>query len=130
MFSVLTEKRPIHCIDGENLEDQHSGNDMVHLADTSGSSSTRDTDLSNLSEKVEKVTKPQKKIPWTEAERAAVHRHLGQFILLGKLPGKSEIEMCQKQCPCLCNRKWTNIKDYVRNTILSAARRRKKYSKT
>ncbi|XP_071853449.1 uncharacterized protein [Apostichopus japonicus] len=68
----------------------------------------------------------QKKTPWTTQEQAAVHRHLGQYIAASKLPGKSAIVNCMSLEPCLRNRRWTNVKDYIRNKICSIARKGQK----
>ncbi|XP_033111368.1 uncharacterized protein LOC117112369 [Anneissia japonica] len=63
-----------------------------------------------------------KKTPWTTQEKAAVHRHLGKYITVSKLPGKSEIEKCKSLEPCLHKRRWSN-KDYIRNKITANARK-------
>lgn len=70
--------------------------------------------------------KRQKKTPWTNQEQAAVLRHLGQYIAALKVPGKAAIENCKSLEPCLRNRRWNNIKDYIRNKICSNARKGKK----
>ncbi|XP_033125442.1 uncharacterized protein LOC117123571 isoform X2 [Anneissia japonica] len=54
---------------------------------------------------------------WSNAERVAVMKHLKKNILMGRIPGKAEIEKCQKKEKCLQTRSWRNIKDYCRNKI-------------
>ena len=50
-------------------------------------------------------------------EKAAIDRHFAKNILLGKLPGKKEIEKCLKLEKILQIRTWTNIKDQIRNQM-------------
>lgn len=57
------------------------------------------------------------KRPWSGEERDAVFKHLGKFILLKKLPGKSDISKCIEAEPALCHRNWRNIKDHCRNSM-------------
>lgn len=64
-----------------------------------------------------------KKVPWTDEERAAVMRHLGNYIIMQKLPGKEAIQAVIIKENCLKNRTWKNIKDFVRNRITSKARK-------
>ena len=61
-------------------------------------------------------TKPVKKRVWTVEEKAAVHRHLAKYFKEGTLPGKKAILSCMKAEPVLSQRKWQNIKDFIRNT--------------
>ncbi|XP_071854468.1 uncharacterized protein [Apostichopus japonicus] len=64
-----------------------------------------------------------KKVPWSEEEQAAVKRHLGNFIAMQKLPGKEAIQATLKKERCLQKRNWRNVKDFVRNSITSRARK-------
>jgi hypothetical protein len=58
------------------------------------------------------------KRPWTVDEKAAIKKHFAKNILLGKLPGKRDIENCLKIEKALRNRNWTNVKDHIRNQII------------
>lgn len=69
------------------------------------------------------TSKQTKKAPWTQKEKAAVTRHLGQYIVISKLPGKTEIVKCKSNERCLSQRSWQNIKDFIRNKITANARR-------
>ncbi|PIK34726.1 putative M-phase phosphoprotein 8-like isoform X2, partial [Apostichopus japonicus] len=64
-----------------------------------------------------------KKVPWSEEEQAAVKRHLGNFIAMQKLPGREAIQATLKKERCLQKRNWRNVKDFVRNSITSRARK-------
>ena len=71
---------------------------------------------------VTNFTKSKKKA-WTSSEKAAVKRNLGKFMTVSsKLPGKSEIDKCLHNEPCLKHRSWLNVKDFVRNFKTSNAR--------
>lgn len=61
-------------------------------------------------------SKPLKKKVWTLEEKAAVHRHLARNLKEGTLPGKKAILSCMNAEPVLSQRKWQNIKDFIRNT--------------
>lgn len=55
--------------------------------------------------------------PWGSAEKTAVQNRFKTFLILNKLPGKREIEEAIAEEPALKNRRWTNIKDYLRNQL-------------
>lgn len=57
--------------------------------------------------------------PWSEMEKTAVLRHFRSHIVLAKIPKKEESEKCIKKEPCLSTRTWKNVKDFVRNRIIS-----------
>lgn len=65
------------------------------------------------------VKRKTRKRPWTEGEKTAVSRQLGRYFLLNKLPGRIEVEEAISMEPALKNRRWTNIKDYIRNSLVS-----------
>ena len=57
-------------------------------------------------------------MPWTAAEKTAVIKHLGGFILQKKLPGKNKIlEAIRASHGVLEKRNWRNIKDFCRNKM-------------
>lgn len=62
-----------------------------------------------------------KRRPWSEEEASAVQAAFKKHILLNKLPGKADIETALKTYPCLSGRKWTNVKDFIRNRYGRAA---------
>ncbi|KAL8561405.1 hypothetical protein ACOMHN_037302 [Nucella lapillus] len=55
--------------------------------------------------------------PWGKVEEMAVQNHFKKYLILNKLPGKREIEQAITGEPALRNRRWTNIKDYLRNKL-------------
>jgi hypothetical protein len=55
--------------------------------------------------------------PWTSNERRAVEHHFARFLLNRQVPGKAVIEATQKQETVLASRKWSTIKDFIRNKL-------------
>lgn len=72
-----------------------------------------------------KTTKVNMKRSWCSDEKNAVRRHLDKFIILGKLPGKGDIQRCKDSEPVLNQRNWKNIKDFCRNAIETMRRQGK-----
>ncbi|XP_068185624.1 M-phase phosphoprotein 8 isoform X2 [Antennarius striatus] len=64
-----------------------------------------------------------KRRPWSEKEQAAVKRYLCEFITTMKVPGKKECNACIAAEPDLCGRSWTDVKNYVHNTLQTIRRR-------
>ena len=62
------------------------------------------------------------KNPWSVAERTAVLQFFQDTIRKGIVPGKAPCAKCLLENPVLERRKWTVIKDFVRNTITKAKR--------
>ena len=62
-----------------------------------------------------KVKSAVKRKMWTEQEKAAVDRRLGQYFVSEKLPGKHEIEEARHNEPVLLNRDWVQIKSFIKN---------------
>lgn len=70
------------------------------------------------------VPKPAlKRRPWSEKEQAAVKRYLCEFITTMKVPGKKECNACIAAEPDLGGRSWTDVKNYVHNTLQTIRRR-------
>lgn len=70
------------------------------------------------------VQKPAlKRRPWSEREQAAVKRYLCEFITGMKVPGKKECNACIAAEPDLGGRSWTDVKNYVHNTLQTIRRR-------
>ncbi|XP_075967677.1 M-phase phosphoprotein 8 isoform X1 [Anarhichas minor] len=70
------------------------------------------------------VQKPAlKRRPWNEREQAAVKRYLCEFITGMKVPGKKECNACIAAEPDLGGRSWTDVKNYVHNTLQTMRRR-------
>ncbi|XP_074513951.1 M-phase phosphoprotein 8 isoform X3 [Sebastes fasciatus] len=70
------------------------------------------------------VQKPAlKRRPWSEMEQAAVKRFLSEFITGMKVPGKKECNACIAAEPDLGGRSWTDVKNYVHNTLQTIRRR-------
>lgn len=63
--------------------------------------------------------KPQTRKEWTPAERAAVKKHLANFIATKKVPGKQECEAVLEKEEFLRKngRTWTHVKFFVKNAI-------------
>ena len=58
-----------------------------------------------------------KRRPWSEMERQAVLGHFQKAMLRKVLPGKAEIDNLIETSPCLKERTWKNVKDYIRNNM-------------
>ncbi|XP_034417095.1 M-phase phosphoprotein 8 isoform X2 [Cyclopterus lumpus] len=70
------------------------------------------------------VQKPAlKRRPWNESEQAAVKRYLSEFFTEMKVPGKKECNSCIAAEPDLGGRSWTDVKNYVHNTLQTMRRR-------
>lgn len=63
-----------------------------------------------------------KRRPWSEKEQAAVKRFLSEFITKMKVPGKKECHACLASEPDLCRRSWTDVKNFVHNTLQTLRR--------
>jgi hypothetical protein len=59
---------------------------------------------------------------WQQHEQEAVKKYMLQFIVRGQLPKKDDIEPWLATEPALASRSWKNIKDFVRNSIISNSR--------
>ncbi|XP_029967431.1 M-phase phosphoprotein 8 isoform X1 [Salarias fasciatus] len=64
-----------------------------------------------------------KRRPWSEKEQTAVKRGLSEFITTMKVPGKKECNACIAAEPDLEGRSWTDVKNYVHNTLQTMRRR-------
>ncbi|XP_034430968.1 M-phase phosphoprotein 8 isoform X2 [Hippoglossus hippoglossus] len=64
-----------------------------------------------------------KRRPWSEEEQAAVKRYLSDFITTMKVPGKKQCNACIAAEPDLRGRSWTDVKNYVHNTLQTVRRR-------
>ncbi|KAM8854804.1 M-phase phosphoprotein 8 isoform 2-T2 [Spinachia spinachia] len=70
------------------------------------------------------VQKPAlKRRPWNEREQTAVKHYLSEFITGMKVPGKKECNACIAAEPDLGGRSWTDVKNYVHNTLQTMRRR-------
>ncbi|XP_023806626.1 M-phase phosphoprotein 8 isoform X3 [Oryzias latipes] len=67
--------------------------------------------------------KPLKRRPWSEKEQAAVKHYLSEFISSMKVPGKKECNACIAAEPDLEERSWTDVKNYIHNTLQTLRRR-------
>lgn len=52
-----------------------------------------------------------KRKPWTAAEKAAVKRQMGQFLILRTLPKKHDCDLALQKEESLKNRNWKQVKD-------------------
>ncbi|XP_072253560.1 M-phase phosphoprotein 8 isoform X2 [Leuresthes tenuis] len=64
-----------------------------------------------------------KRRPWSANEQAAVKRYLSEFITRMKVPGKKQCNACIAAEPDLGGRSWTDVKNYVHNTLQTMRRR-------
>ncbi|CAN9497493.1 unnamed protein product [Ophioblennius macclurei] len=64
-----------------------------------------------------------KRRPWSEKEQTAVRRGLSAFISGMKVPGKKECNACIAAEPDLEGRSWTDVKNFVHNTLQTMRRR-------
>ncbi|XP_038158589.1 M-phase phosphoprotein 8 isoform X1 [Cyprinodon tularosa] len=64
-----------------------------------------------------------KRRPWSEMEQIAVKRYLNEFITRMKVPGKKACNACIAAEPDLAGRSWTDVKNYVHNTLQTLRRR-------
>ena len=72
----------------------------------------------------EGVPRKQAKRPWTEEERTVVHRHMGKFLALKRVPGKKECEICiEQESHVLNNRTWKEVKYFVHNEVRKSKKR-------
>ena len=65
---------------------------------------------------IKKTRKMTERKQWTVAEKETVRSHFASYIMEKKLPGKGAIEEFLRQTKY--DRKWTNIKDHIRNVYL------------
>ncbi|XP_031144240.1 uncharacterized protein LOC116042262 isoform X1 [Sander lucioperca] len=73
------------------------------------------------------VQKKTQRRPWSNLEKKAVWRQLGNCITLMKVPGKDKCIECIDAEPALQSRHWRDIKNHVHNTIET---RKKKLSRS
>ncbi|XP_047225981.1 M-phase phosphoprotein 8 isoform X2 [Girardinichthys multiradiatus] len=64
-----------------------------------------------------------KRRPWSVNEQTAVKRYLNEFITRMKVPGKKACNACIAAEPDLGGRSWTDVKNYVHNTLQTMRRR-------
>ena len=64
-----------------------------------------------------------KRQPWTKEEVKIVLKAFKKDIALNQLPGKAAIVQVIDAHQCLSNRKWTNIKDFIRNYLRKGLRK-------
>lgn len=62
---------------------------------------------------------------WGENESSLVIKFFRSHIKRGSVPGKSQCEECIEKFPLLRNRRWTDIKFYVKNYITKINRKKK-----
>ncbi|XP_077392862.1 M-phase phosphoprotein 8 isoform X2 [Festucalex cinctus] len=64
-----------------------------------------------------------KRRPWSEREQAAVKHRMSDFLKRMKVPGKKDCNACIAAEPDLVGRSWTDVKNYVHNSIQTIRRR-------
>ncbi|XP_051938295.1 M-phase phosphoprotein 8 isoform X1 [Hippocampus zosterae] len=68
-----------------------------------------------------------KRRPWSECEQAAVKHRMSDFIRRMKVPGKKDCNACIAAEADLAGRSWTDVKNYVHNSIQTMRRRSKQH---
>ena len=70
--------------------------------------------------------KQDKRSRWTDEEKQAIYAsHLKGIIKQGKVPGKADCEKALRAHPgSLRSRSWEDIKNWVRNHLVSISRRK------
>lgn len=58
-----------------------------------------------------------KKTPWSNEEKEVVLREMRHLIKKKSLPGKDICSMLIEKYPVLANRKWTDVKFFVKNYL-------------
>ncbi|TKS69268.1 hypothetical protein D9C73_003332 [Collichthys lucidus] len=82
-------------------------------------SSKKKTGKQNKAEKKKEPPKVKVRRPWSEAERKVVEKHLGKFMAERRVPGKEDCMRCINEGKVLGQRSWKDVKDFVRNTIVT-----------
>ncbi|KAJ8018491.1 hypothetical protein HOLleu_43490 [Holothuria leucospilota] len=78
---------------------------------------------SGLVKEKPKNVRKYKRHPWTEEEIGIVMKAFRKEIALNQLPGKAAILQVIGAHGCLSRRKWTNIKDFIRNHLRKGLRK-------
>ncbi|KAI7811559.1 hypothetical protein IRJ41_000349 [Triplophysa rosa] len=98
--------------DKPNDSDQDSDGPGTHTKTTVKRSSKIKKNGSAMQKKTERR-------PWSDGEKKAVWRQLGNYITLAKVPGKEKCLECIEAESALEKRHWMDIKNQVHNTIQS-----------
>ncbi|KAG8005875.1 hypothetical protein GBF38_004886 [Nibea albiflora] len=72
---------------------------------------------------IDELPKQKVRRPWSEAERAAVNRHMSRFTEERRVPGKEDCVRCLMKEKSLKLRSWKDVKNFVYNTIVTLNRR-------
>lgn len=84
-----------------------------------------DDEAGTTQDLIDKIKPNRKeKQPWTQKESKIVLDSMHEFLVGNKLPGKNLCETLIKKNECLHKRKWTNVKDFVRNHKLKLSKRK------
>ena len=108
------------CDDIENTEESPSASvDNDSNTAKSGPSAPPDMPVTYASAQDMPMhkTKVVVKKPWSKEEEAAVLRHFGHYVTMGKVPQKLEIQKVLDMESSLERRSWKNVKDFVYNRI-------------
>ncbi|KAI7805749.1 hypothetical protein IRJ41_017285 [Triplophysa rosa] len=92
--------------------DQDSDGPGTHTKTTVKRSSKTKRNGSAMQKKTERR-------PWSDGEKKAVWRQLGNYITLAKVPGKEKCLECIEAESALEKSHWMDIKNQVHNTIQS-----------
>nr|XP_033470397.1 uncharacterized protein LOC117249113 [Epinephelus lanceolatus] len=65
--------------------------------------------------------------PWSEAERMAVEKHLGNFLAERRVPWKRDCLRAIQADKALSERSWKSVKNYVCNKIVTLTLKKLKY---
>ncbi|XP_041466961.1 uncharacterized protein LOC121417348 [Lytechinus variegatus] len=105
---------------------QKKSHKKKHKSSSASSNSTKQSKSSKKSRAKSSSSdsprkKPQKR-PWTPEEKAAVFEMFQHEILQNKLPGKGPIQQLLARQPVLGHRTWSNVKDFIRNYLVTKSR--------
>ncbi|XP_078023681.1 uncharacterized protein LOC144463423 [Epinephelus lanceolatus] len=104
----------LSCVDSCNEDDHSSGKNLV-------TQKTKKTEKRMV--KGKEPLQATVRRPWSEAERMAVEKHLGNFMAEQRVPGKEHCLQAIQAEKALSERSWKNVKDYVHNKIVTLNRR-------
>ncbi|XP_072167664.1 uncharacterized protein [Diadema setosum] len=106
------------CLWVENVNDEPSDSHAEHV----GIEASDGEPQVQAKSRKRRIPRRQKR-KWTPAERAAIARHLSVNLAVGVIPGKRECQDCINKEEVLKHRTWTDIKDFVRNSVIGRARK-------
>ncbi|KAE8278693.1 hypothetical protein D5F01_LYC23610 [Larimichthys crocea] len=112
--SVLRPERP-----DPRSEEECSDIDDLIIDESPETGPAKRPSEQNKAEKKKESPKVKVKRPWSEAERKVVKKHLGEFMAEHRVPGKEDCLRCINEGKVFGQRSWTDVKNFVRNIIVT-----------